>query len=1006
MSTEGTARDGAIVERDFAWSLAEGLMAAAAAKLNGRELPWSAAPLLSARTMATLKLLDALPSGPLAATKIAKGDALDGLLACVAAALAGTEAELHEHAHEAAIAGRVATLVGQSMRSGDIRGLAILPAHATEGMLETARWLISKDVLVLAAGTHANDLKAAHSGKGLHRAIATAAANGFTLMPVLKAHGNGAAALLMAEELRSVAGGRFVVAIAGDLSHEDTIPLALSCMACGHSALVSNRDGVAVPPMALEILTRTSRDLLGGRLLLSQDDLLHDLEWQRAEAGVVHGHDMAAPERLPTAEIVERSLIGAQAALAMANRALRAALARLGPEAPIEYPETAYEMPCVYAWDGAEVTKLADLEAVLRKAQARVTCERTLDNALRAGEATMMAAETVEVLKYLGGATPYDGTAFCGFIPDRILRELGLAFVDDTIPGAAVLLGEARDQKALLKTVRELQAKGMLIIACGGVVRQLREEGVSMGLNMMLYPVGEFTQAVHALNFAIRAALSFGGVQRGDRERLSTYLAKRPKVFALQYGTLDAVTVSAGAAVMLNHIPIISTEDVDEIPGLLQPVKEESKMLQAGMESRDIVVVASVMDIPVPYGPAFEGETVRRPETYLEVGGAAKTMAFELLRMRPEEEVEDGRIDVIGRDVDEIPDGGSSPMAIVVDVYGKKMLEDFEGVLERRIHHYLNFAEGVWHTGQRGIIWIRLSKKSVAAGLRLRHLGVILSTKMKEEFGNIISRVQVRIITDGAEIKRLLPVALDAYEKRDARLAGLTDEAVDTFYSCLMCQSFAPDHVCVITPERLGLCGAINWLDARTGKEIVPSGPNQPIPKGACIDAEKGCWEGVNEAVVTLTRGKLQRFNAYSLMEDPMTSCGCFEVIVAMTADVQAVVVVNREFAGMTPVGMKFSTLAGSIGGGKQTPGFIGIGRKYLTSRKFISAEGGFLRIAWMPKELKEAMRKELEARAAELGQEGFVDKIADETITTADGLVEWMAKVDHPALAMPPLLS
>jgi acetyl-CoA synthase len=413
------------------------------------------------------------------------------------------------------------------------------------------------------------------------------------------------------------------------------------------------------------------------------------------------------------------------------------------------------------------------------------------------------------------------------------------------------------------------------------------------------------------------------------------------------------------------------------------------------------------MDIPVPYGPAFEGETVRRPDTYLEVGGAAKTMAFELLRMRPEDEVEDGRIEVIGRELDEMTEGGSGPLAIIVDVYGKKMQEDFEGVLERRIHHYLNFAEGVWHTGQRSIIWVRISKKSFAAGFRLRHLGVILATKMKEEFGNIISRVQVRIVSDGAEVKRLLPEAQAAYERRDARLAGLTDEAVDTFYSCLMCQSFAPDHICVITPERLGLCGAINWLDARTGKEIVPSGPNQPIPKGACIDAQKGSWEGVNEAVVTLTRGKLQKFNAYSLMEDPMTSCGCFEVIVAMTADMQAVIAVNREYSGMTPVGMKFSTLAGSIGGGKQTPGFIGIGRKYLTSRKFISAEGGFLRIAWMPKELKEAMRKELEARAAELGHEGFVDKIADETITTtAEGLVEWMAKVDHPALAMPPLLS
>jgi acetyl-CoA synthase len=998
--------DGADDENRFAWSLARSLMDASAARLRGREVPWSVAHILSARTLSTLSLLDALPPSPMAAASAAGGDALDGLLACVAASLAFSEAELQEHAHEAAIPGRMAALVGNAIREGDIRGMAILPSHATEEMLETARWLIGRDVLVLAAGTHATELRSAHGGKGMHRTAATASAEGFSFAPALRAHGEGAAALLLAEEVRASAGGRFLVAICGDISSPGALPLALSCMACGHAALVSNHRGVAVPPLALEVLTRTAKDLMGGRLLLSRDDLLLDLERQRAEAGVPHGQSLPAPERLPAPEIIERAIVGSQAAMAMAWRAFRAALARRGAGAPLEYPETAYELPCMYAWDGAGVTRIADIEGVLLRAARKVTEERTLENALRAGEATMMAAEAVEAMRYLGGANPYDGTPYCGFIPDRVLRELGLAFVDDTIPGAAVLLGEARDQKALLRTVRSLQSKGMLIIACGGVVRQLREEGVSMGLGMMLYPVGEFTQAVHGLNFAIRAALSFGGVQRGDRERLSAYLAKRPKVFALQYGPMDAVTASAGAAVMLNRIPIISTEDADTIPGLMLPVKDEAKMLQSGMEAREIVVVASEMDVPVPYGPAFEGETVRRPDTYLEAGGAAKTVAFELLRMLPGEEVEDGRIEVIGREVDEMPDGGSGPLALMVDVYGRKMQEDFEGVLERRIHHYLNFAEGVWHTGQRSMIWVRLAKKGVAAGLRLRHLGVILATKMKEEFGGIISRVQVKVITDGAEVKRLLPLAQEAYERRDARLAGLTDEAVDTFYSCLMCQSFAPDHICVITPERVGLCGAINWLDARTGKEIVPSGPNQPIAKGACIDASKGSWEGVNEAVASLTRGKLQRFNAYSLMEDPMTSCGCFEVIVAMTADMQAVIAVNREHAGMTPVGMKFSTLAGSIGGGKQTPGFIGVGRKYLTSRKFISAEGGFLRIAWMPKELKEAMRKELEARAAELGEEGFLDKVADETITTAEGLMEWMAKVGHPALAMPPLLS
>ncbi len=291
-------------------------------------------------------------------------------------------------------------------------------------------------------------------------------------------------------------------------------------------------------------------------------------------------------------------------------------------------------------------------------------------------------------------------------------------------------------------------------------------------------------------------------------------------------------------------------------------------------------------------------------------------------------------------------------------------------------------------------------------GAAAQAFGDILITKLKEEFGNIVSRVQVTIITDEEEVQRRLPEAMDVYAARDARLADLTDEKVDTYFSCLLCASFAPDHVCIVTPERLGLCGAVNWLDARAAVEIDPHGPNQAIVKGECLDPVKGQWQGVNDAVYECTHHKIERFNAYTMMEDPMTSCGCFEVIVAMTADTQGVIIVNREYPGMTPIGMRFSSLAGSVGGGRQPPGFIGVGRKYITSKKFIPADGGFLRIAWMPRELKEALRDRLQKRAEELGEPDFLDKIADETVTTeADGLTEWMVKVDHPALSMPPLI-
>ncbi len=759
-------------------------------------------------------------------------------------------------------------------------------------------------------------------------------------------------------------------------------------------------EGFELDALCQEFLCHTARDLFGG-CLVSSGEMGMEIERRRWLSGIPHRYGPPAPAAASNAAVIGLGFLGAGLLSALAITAVKAAMTRRG-DAPLEYPETAYSLPCIMGWDGEEVGSLGSLLKVLERHSSLPT-EKGLAQALEAGRSAMISSESMEALRYLDG-DPHAGTPTVGFIPDKVLRELGLALVDDTIPGAAVIMGVPQDRRQLVSTVRELQARGMLIMAADEVVRVLQENEVQMGLGMMLYPLGNFTQLIHSLDFVVRAALSFGGVQKGDSERLSAYLAKRPKAFVLHYGPLDACRASLALAALLHHVPIVTDQLVEGVPDLLFH-KEPADMLQGGMESRDIRTAVTLVDIPVPFGPAFEGETVRRPDTYFEAGGG-RTPSFELLKMRPEEQVKDGTISVIGPDVDRLPEGSQSPLAILVDVFGKRMQEDFESVMERRIHLYLNFAEGVWHTGQRNMNWLRLSKKAFRAGFRLEHLGRILVTKLKEEFGNIVSRVQVTIITDENELRKRSPEALTAYQQREERMAGLTDESVDTFYSCLMCQSFAPDHVCVITPERLGLCGAINWLDAKTGKEIVPSGPNQPIAKGDAEDAGKGSWKGVNEAVAALTRGKITRFCAYSMMEDPMTSCGCFEVIVAMSPDMQSVVVVNREFADMTPVGMKFSTLAGSIGGGKQTPGFIGVGRKYLVSRKFISGDGGFLRISWMPSALKESMREELINRAKELGMPDFLDKVADESVVTdAEGLMQWMIKVGHPALGMPPLL-
>jgi acetyl-CoA synthase len=407
----------------------------------------------------------------------------------------------------------------------------------------------------------------------------------------------------------------------------------------------------------------------------------------------------------------------------------------------------------------------------------------------------------------------------------------------------------------------------------------------------------------------------------------------------------------------------------------------------------------------VPYGPAFEGERIRKEEMYLEAGGQ-RTPSFELCMMKPMDQVEDGKIEVIGGEIDDFPPGSQIPLGIIVEVAGREMQPDFEPILERQIHSMINGASGIFHMGQRDINWLRISKEAKEKGFKLSHLGTILHAKLHEEYGKILDKIQVKIYIEEEKVVALREKARQIFRQRDERLGSLTDEKVDVFYTCTLCQSFAPTHCCIIMPERSGLCGAYNWLDGKAAYQINPSGCNQPVEKGEVIDPVKGQWKGVNEAIFKASRKNLEIFNNYSIMEYPPTSCGCFECISVVLPLANGVMTVNREFSGMTPCGMKFSTLAGSVGGGQQTPGFVGHSKLYLGSRKFILAEGGIKRLVWMPKILKQELKDLLTKRGKEEGIENLLELIADETIAeTEEQVMEHLQKVNHPALTLPPLM-
>ncbi|MEK6678867.1 MAG: CO dehydrogenase/CO-methylating acetyl-CoA synthase complex subunit beta, partial [Nitrospirota bacterium] len=433
---------------------------------------------------------------------------------------------------------------------------------------------------------------------------------------------------------------------------------------------------------------------------------------------------------------------------------------------------------------------------------------------------------------------------------------------------------------------------------------------------------------------------------------------------------------------------------------------DQDKLVETAIMQRGLKIITHKVDIPVAFGPAFEGERIRKEDAFLEWGGG-KTPAFELCVMRDLDKVQDGKITIIGEENKEkIEKGGQIPLGIIVEVAGRKMEKDFEPVVERKFHDFINEAQGVWQMGQRDIIWGRISKTAQSEGFRLHHLGTIFTSLTKKHYPAIIDKVQVTIYLDEKDILKHQEEAKKIFTERNERVSNMTDESVDTFYSCTLCQSFAPTHVCVISPERLGLCGAYNWLDTKASYQIDPTGPNQPILKGECYDDVRGKWRGVDEFIVKASAGKVENFSAYSIMDNPMTSCGCFECILAVVPEANGVMIVHRGFNGMTPTGMKFSTMAGTVGGGLQTPGFMGVGRYFVISKKFLLADGGLKRIVWMTKDLKNSFREQLMKRGAEEGVPDLLDKIADEDVCTeSDKLMEHLQKVKHPALEMASIL-
>ncbi len=730
--------------------------------------------------------------------------------------------------------------------------------------------------------------------------------------------------------------------------------------------------------------------------------------------------------------IASAAIRGAYKIIDRADKKWQQAMDRWGPNEPVGFPNTAYYLPVIYGILGIPVEKLGDMEPVLKRCKSllpppvKENCPLPyLAPALDAGMATFFAEEIIEAVRYLEQPDfytkqedPTDNNIWLGAADDVILRKRGIEFVDGTAPGFAAILGAAPTSEIAKKIVQELQEKNLYIFMCAEhngkrFSEQLVEGGVQIGWPTRLVSFGpDISAAVFAAGFAIRVSFTFGGIGPGDYRNHLIYQKDRTFAFAMPLGYVTDEWYANALGCVNFGFPTIADTPIPEIlptgictyEHVVSNIPHD-KIVAKAIEVRGLKVTVAEVPVPVAYGPAFEGERVRKGEFYLECGGN-RTPMVEWCTTKRTDEVEDGKIEVIGPEITDVAQGDALPLAIAVEVAGREMEEDYEPILERQIHHLINYAQGVWHIGQRDIAWLRITNQTMEKGFKLYHIGALLHAKLHQDFGRIFDKLQIKLYTEEDKVKEIVEKARAVYGARDTRIEGMTDETTDIYYSCTLCQSFAPNHVCVITPEKTGLCGSYNWMDCKAAYEINPTGPNQPVPKGETLDAKLGQWKGVNEFIYKASRGNLDHYNMYSIVNDPWTTCGCCECVAAVLPLCNGVMTVNREYIGETPCGMRFTTLAGTVGGGVSTPGFIGHGKYNICQRKFISYDGGLLRMVWMPKMLKEEIAERLKARAEEMGVPNLPDMIADETIgSTEEEILPFLQEKGHPALTMEPIL-
>ena len=117
-------------------------------------------------------------------------------------------------------------------------------------------------------------------------------------------------------------------------------------------------------------------------------------------------------------------------------------------------------------------------------------------------------------------------------------------------------------------------------------------------------------------------------------------------------------------------------------------------------------------DLPIECSPRWASERVRKKDIWVELGGPKHDYkSFVMVEVVDLDEINPGRIEIVGPDLDEIDSGSSFPFGYYIKLAGKKLNKDYEGFFERWASDNHTRVEGVMYLNTRDTCWMRLHNR-------------------------------------------------------------------------------------------------------------------------------------------------------------------------------------------------------------------------------------------------------------------------------------------------------